>query len=210
MIGKWTKSVWKLYMFAQIFPIILFKRKDLKKRPLFYLWKVLAGFSKSMAFILMHGVMTSFILCRSHELNRDRTNHPFGWALLIAPHTASIFLENPGRIEEIMLWVLPRYMSLMWNLLKKTKLINGDVPFFENLIFGLSIGLLVHCYVNNGRNMKSKYKTIACSMIDSEDLDKVEQEVENVKYKFGQAIDEAITRADADSTATMHTIKTCP
>lgn len=208
MVGKWTKSVWKLYLFAQVLPIILFKRKEFRKRPLMYLWRILTGFGKSLAFILMHGVMTSLILCKTHTISTGGTYNPISSGLIMMPHTASIFLESPGRMEEIMLWVLPRFFAQTWNFLKKTKLVPGDLPYFENLIFGLSIGLLVQSYMHDSKNMKSKYKMIGSLLTDSGEENKIERETEELKYKFGQTIKDSITRAETDSVGTSRTVKT--
>jgi hypothetical protein len=123
------------------------------------------------------------------------------------PHTASIFLENPGRMEEIMLWVLPRYVGLMWRFFKKIKLVPGDLPYFENIIFGLAMGILVHYFVHDTKNMKSKYKTIGTLLLDSGE-EKSERPVEDVKYKFGQTVKDSMTRAETDSTWTMRSVRT--
>jgi len=108
----------------------------------------------------MHGVMTQLLLCKTARVSPADQFHPVYSGLLAFPHTASIFLESPGRIEEIMLWVMPRFLGQMWNFLKKVKIVPGDLPFFINMIFGFTIGILVEYYVNDRGSLKSKYKTI--------------------------------------------------
>jgi len=152
--------------------------------------------------------MTSLILCKTHALSQGNTYNPIWSGLLMFPHTGSIFLEGPGRMEEIMLWVLPRFLGQSWNFLKKVKLAPGDMPFFENLIFGLSIGLLIHYYVHDLKNMKSKYKTIGSLLLDSGEENQVERESDKLKNKFNQTIKDSITRAETDSTGTSKTMKT--
>jgi len=85
--------------------------------------------------------MTQHILCKSAEVAPNGKFHPLYSGLLIClPHSASIFLESSGRVEEIMLWVLPRFLEQAWAALKKTKVVPGDVPLFKEIIFAISIG----------------------------------------------------------------------
>jgi len=117
--------------------------------------------------------------------------------------TNSIFFEQPGRIEEIMLWVLPRFLTQTWNFLKKTNMVPGDIPFFENVLFGVSIGILVQKYARGKDSMKSKYKTIASLIVDNNKNtaeDKQKPVNDNLAY----------TNADTNSIATFADIKTCP
>merc|ERR1719264_657794 len=59
-----------------------------------------------------------------------------------------------------MLWVMPRFLGQMWNFLKKVKIAPGDLPYFINVIFAFTIGIVVDYYAKDRASLKSKYKTI--------------------------------------------------
>ena len=69
------------------------------------------------------------------------------------------------------------------------------------------MGILVHYFVHDTKNMKSKYKTIGSLLLDSGE-EKVERVAEGVKYRFGQTVKDSMTRAETDSTGTMRSVRT--
>lgn len=148
--------------------------------------------------------MTQMLLCKTASLS-PTGDYKFKNVLLVCSFfTSSIFFEQPGRIEEIMLWVLPRFMEQTWNFLKKLELIPGDIPYFTNFIFGISIGVLVHKYINEKDAMKSKYKTIASLLVDNH-ISTNDEEIKKEEFDVG-----AFTYADTRSYNTFTTINTLP
>lgn len=82
-------------------------------------------------------------------------------------------------------------------------MVPGDIPFFENVLFGVSIGVLVQKYARGKDSMKSKYKTIASLIVDNNKTTTEEKQKpvnDNIAY----------TNTDTNSIATFATVKTCP
>jgi hypothetical protein len=112
---------------------------------------------------------------------------PQKFLALAIPCTASVFFESQSRIEEIALYVMPRFMDLAWNLLKKFKIVNRSMPGFLYLAFAVSIGFLGQIYVKDNKSMKSKYKVLASKIIgDDLKKDSVDRDAEGgVEHKSG-------------------------
>lgn len=82
-------------------------------------------------------------------------------------------------------------------------MVPGDIPFFENVLFGVSIGVLVQKYARGKDSMKSKYKTIASLIVDNNKTIAEEKQKpvnDNLAY----------TNTDTNSIVTFATTKTCP
>ena len=68
--------------------------------------------------------------------------------LTILPFTASVLWEAPGRTEETVLYVIPKFMDFTWNYFTKKKLAR-DVPGFLQTVFAVSIGSVCSYYISD-------------------------------------------------------------
>ena len=80
--------------------------------------------------------------------------------------TVSIFWEENTKKEEIVLYIIPRFLDLTWNYIKKKRWVQNDVPCFQEIVFALSIGVLCHYHINERDAQKSKYKMIGNLLVD--------------------------------------------
>ena len=118
---------------------------------------------------------------------------------MLLPFTASIFFENPGRIEEIMMWVLPRYLELMWNLIKKKGIAKHDIPYVRNILFAVTVGAVTHYYIKEENSVKSKYQTAGRMLIgDHKEKEQVKNVGTNSSQKAGASFANTLSGKNED------------
>lgn len=153
----------KLYLPIHIFPLIFYKRGEIRKRfsdfstflikrPLSTLRRAVYNFMKSASFVgLMAGIMI-YIICKSKNIRR-KTDWKF---ILITGFVSSLslLLESHGRFwinihrrrHEIFLFGLPRGLDILGSVIKRK---NGiSIPYIDALIFALVMAIL-HFYYQN-------------------------------------------------------------
>jgi len=80
----------------------------------------------------------------------------------------SIFFEGRGRMEEIALWVLPRFFEMIWIGLKKKNLVEKPIPGYTYILYALSMASLCWVYNNDKKSMKSKYALLSKKILGDE------------------------------------------
>eukprot|EP01017_Pseudomicrothorax_dubius_P040514 TRINITY_DN6345_c0_g1_i1.p1 TRINITY_DN6345_c0_g1~~TRINITY_DN6345_c0_g1_i1.p1 ORF type:complete len:202 (-),score=48.24 TRINITY_DN6345_c0_g1_i1:171-776(-) len=145
----------KYYIPIHFIPLILFKRKQLREKPLKTLLHTLIGYVKSLCFLSSYVAILRYVLCRMQNLRRtiDYKN------LLVANMFAapiSAYFEPEGRRREIALFALPRFLEGLWNYLKLTRDLK-PIPYAENVIFGIAMGLIFYYYQKEETAIKKGY-----------------------------------------------------
>jgi hypothetical protein len=59
-----------------------------------------------------------------------------------------MFIESESKRAEMTLYILPRFFQAIWNFLKRRNLVI-DIPHLEVIVFGFSMGIINHFYINN-------------------------------------------------------------
>ena len=160
-LTKWFQKTWKIYLIAHLIPIALYKKHELRQKPLMLIGKFLLGFIKSQAFILANCVSMKLMFCK---LSKPEIKPLTIWlcGLFFA---SSVFFESKGRMEEIAIWVLPRFLEFAWNYFKKRGIFDKEVPGFLSVMFAISVGAFCELYSSNKTEVKSKYQTLGRKMI---------------------------------------------
>lgn len=99
-----------------------------------------------MSYILTHAAATAVTGCWAHKIPQSYQIMPHHFTLVMLPFIASIFWESISKAEEVSLYLLPRYMDLVWNYLIKKKIVTKGLPYFHEMVFGLCFGIACHCY----------------------------------------------------------------
>ena len=87
-----------------------------------------------------------------------------------------------------MLYVLPRFLELVWNGVKKFSKGNiNDIKGFGGVLFGLSIGYIVEVYMKEREVMKPKYKTIG-KLLSGADAEADIKNKKTEKDEFGYEV----------------------
>jgi hypothetical protein len=169
MATKYCTGLWKVYLFAHVGPILAFRRKELRREPRKYLLRAVKGFLLSMAYVSTHGMGGNFIFCWAKRIIRPGMNVALLIWIGFFLFTGSIHWEASGRVEEVALYIIPRFTQVITNYLAKKKIVNRDVGWLQCLLFGLSIGVACMSYNNESKqHMKEKYKNI-CKLIIGDD-----------------------------------------
>ena len=150
------------------------------KNPKQALTNFLKAYMGSIGFQVSNALWGHMMFCGMNNWGKGRYTVPKIYLFLI-PIIAGIFCEQRGRQEEIMLYLLPRFLELFWNGIKKFSKGNvKDIKGFSGVLFGLSIGYIVEVYMKEREVMKPKYKTIG-KLLSGADIDKKKTE----KDEFG-------------------------
>ena len=115
---------------------------------------------------------------------------------------AAIFFESPGRVEEISIWVFPRFLDMIWKYLKKKNIIKNDIQVFLQVVFGLSVGAFCSIYMDKNSEVKSKYSMIGRQIFGSEPKEPEYQPtslVDVVMYVSSRSIEPQIQQESSET-----------
>ena len=145
---------YKYYIPFHLIPLLLFKRKDLRKHPVSTLMKALVHYIRSLLFMTTTIGLLYFFCCiiRKIKGKMDSSNELFSAFL----GSLIVIIESAGRREEISLFIFPRFLESFWNLLKHRKIVK-PVANGENLLFGFAMGLIAYFYQNENTAIKRSY-----------------------------------------------------
>jgi hypothetical protein len=73
--------------------------------------------------------------------------------------TFAILWEPSHRRTELTLYLFPRFLDAFWHFLEKRGIVKS-LPFGEVLIFAVAMGIIMYCYQNEEKNIKSTYLSI--------------------------------------------------
>ena len=155
------KQTARLYFLSHLIPLLLFKRKALKKAPLRTILKLILGWLRSMAFICHYGLFCRKVWCGIIQGNK--INMPKFW-MYSAISSAGILYEAPGRRSEICMYVVPRWLESLPIFLGKRKLL-PNIPMAANLIFAIAIAWITTVYFSDEGAIKSHMHLLTSSII---------------------------------------------
>ena len=150
------KASSKMYFLVHLIPVLIFKRKQLRKQPVHTIAKMLFGWIKSVSFVCIYALISRIGYCKltnDHKFNRNI------FIVLITIAQAGIFLEARGRAMEIAMYVTPKYLETLPVFLGKMHLW-PNIPLGINLITALSFGILANCYFTESQCIKSYLRTV--------------------------------------------------
>ena len=165
-ITKWLQKAWKLYFIVHLIPIVLYKRKEFKQNTLKVIANFILGNLKSYAFICANAAFSPVMFCRINKTQIAPLTTYLGAVLI----TGGVFFEPRGRVEELAIWVLPKFLETAWNYFKKRNGFKKEIPGFLTVLFALSVGVFCELYNSNKSGVKSKYQIIGRKLI-GDDVD---------------------------------------
>ena len=176
-----------MYIFANLLPVVLFKRKEAMKNPKQALANFLKAYMRSIGFQVSNSLIGMVVFCGMNHQSKGQYSVA-KLSLFLTPIVAGIFCEQRARQEEIMLYVLPRFLELVWNGVKKFSKGNiNDIKGFGGVLFGLSIGYIVEVYMKEREVMKPKYKTIG-KLLSGADAEADIKNKKTEKDEFGYEV----------------------
>ncbi|KAM3143746.1 hypothetical protein pb186bvf_004242 [Paramecium bursaria] len=164
------KSFSPIYLPIHILPLLIYRRKELKKRQI-YVFRLrflatsarsLQSYIYSLLFISFMVGTSKFFLC----FIKNRRKICDGWSVSIPILIGGLGLgfESSGRYQinqnrlcEVTLYILPRFLQSIINILKSRKRI-PNIPNIDIIVFGWIIAILNYYYQNQSKCIKDGYR----------------------------------------------------
>ncbi|CAG9314937.1 unnamed protein product [Blepharisma stoltei] len=150
------KLTFIFYAPAHILPVLIFKLRQLKRDPIPMLKHLAINILKSTTFGALIGGLTVYLRCLTNRLFKGTTR--LNWLLITPLASLSILIENPGRKTELTLYLLPRAIETIWNMLRSRKWV-FRIPYFEVFLMGLAMGTLTYFLNNEPEYIKPTYRS---------------------------------------------------
>ncbi len=98
-----------------------------------------------------------YMLCffKNQRMKIDRWNVIFAGFI----SAFAILFEPASRRTELALYLMPRFLEAVWALLEKRGLVQ-NIKNGEVLIFSLAMGIIMYCYTNEEKSIKSTYLSV--------------------------------------------------
>jgi hypothetical protein len=152
------RSGWRIYAIIHFTTFILFKSRKLHKQPLRKIAKAILGLVRSLLFSATYGYWITWSLCYVTKLNRGRIT---GWNSTIMAFFAlpSLYLEQRGRRNEIVMYLVPRTLESLKIWLEKRKLL-PVIPYFMFLLSSFTWAIISDTHADRKYPMKKTFKQI--------------------------------------------------
>eukprot|EP00347_Sterkiella_histriomuscorum_P020166 403338853 len=152
----WTvmKIASKFYLPIHCIPILIFKRKKILEQPLQVVKQAAVNVLRSCLFMSCYIAIFRYLTCllKNTRGKIDRLN------IVIAGFfcTFAILFEPSHRRTELALYLIPRFLEAFWAFLEKRGFVQS-VQYGEVLIFAFAMGIIMYCYQNEEKSIKSTY-----------------------------------------------------
>jgi len=141
---------------AHVLPVVLFKLKKLIKDPVPLLKNLGVNIARSCTF---GGVMLSISLYALCIFNKwFKGTRRLNWWLATPIASPSILIEAQSRKQELTIYLLPRALETVWNMLKVRGLVKS-IKYFEVFLFCTALGTLMYFVHNKPQEVKSSNKS---------------------------------------------------
>ena len=145
---------YKFYIPIHFLPALIFKWKKLTSEPLKILKKAIVNIIKSSLFLSVYVSIFHYFVCFFQNKRRSTDK----WNVICASFICSfaVLFEPANRRTELALYMFPRFLESIHLALAK----RGYVKSYANaevLIFAFAMSVIMYCYQNEDRNIKSTY-----------------------------------------------------
>lgn len=126
------------------------------KKPFRTIAKALFGLFRSLAFSATYGFWITWSLCYVTKLNRGKLT---GWNsfLMAIGAVSSLYCEERGRRNEIVMYQIPRNFESLGTFLSKRKLL-PTIPMFLPLLSAFTWGVIAVTHSDKEYPMKKTFK----------------------------------------------------
>lgn len=155
-MGKMIKFFLTLYGPAHLLPVLIFKLKKLRTDPIPILTHVFQNIVRSVSFGLAVIGVAQYSLCTFNKLFQGTTR--LNWLFISSISALPIIIEAESRKGELALYLFPRVLETLWNLMKK-KGFPLRIKNFEIFVFGIAMGTLTYFLHNDDKYIKPSYKS---------------------------------------------------
>jgi hypothetical protein len=158
------KQTARLYFLSHLIPLLLFKRKALKKHPIRTILKLIWGWLRSMAFISNYGILCRRAWCSVITNNQISVKWFTIWSIAAS---SGILFEAPGRRAEICMYVVPRWLEALPKFLSKRALL-PEIKLAPNILLALGIAWITGCYFTDEGSIKSHLRWLTSCILGAQ------------------------------------------
>ena len=155
------KNTYKMYFFVHLIPLILYKRKDMKNKPLKTIVKFVLGWLRSMFFVCSFALLSRYAWCSGTGNGNVNYSKFGGWMILAG---FGILLESRSRMPEYPMNLLPRYFESLPIFLGKMGLF-PKVPYGINILAAIAFSVLSSCYFTDHKSVKAHLRWLLSCVI---------------------------------------------
>ena len=145
---------YKFYIPIHVLPALIFKRQKLTKEPLKILKSAIKNIIKSSLFISVYVSSFWYFICffKNKRFKTDK------WNIILASFICSfaVLFEPANRRTELALYMFPRFLESLFLFMEKRGYVKS-IPNGEVLVFAIAMGIIMYCYQNEEKNIKSTY-----------------------------------------------------
>ena len=145
---------YKFYIPIHVLPALIFKRQKLTKEPLKILRSAIKNIIKSSLFISVYVSSFWYFICffKNKRFKTDK------WNIIFASFICSfaVLFEPANRRTELALYMFPRFLESLFLFMEKRGYVKS-IPNGEVLVFAIAMGIIMYCYQNEEKNIKSTY-----------------------------------------------------
>lgn len=141
---------------AHVLPVLIFKLKELKKNPKHVITHVGTNVARSVLFGCFSLGVIQYMLCQLPKIFKG-ANH-ITYLILGFVSSFPIFIEAASRRGELALYLLPRTLESVWNIMKKFGF-PLRIKKFEVFLFSLAMAFLSYFLYNEDKHIKPTYKS---------------------------------------------------
>ena len=153
---RMMKTFAMFYGPAHVLPVLIFKLKQLKRDPVNILKHLIESIIRSVCFGCSTIGVTQYGLCIFNKIFKKTTR--LNWLFISTLSSASIFIEASSRRGELALYLLPKAMESIWNIMKKYGF-PLRIKYFEVFLFGIAMGTLAYFLHNDEQHIKPTYRS---------------------------------------------------
>merc|ERR1712232_685230 len=144
LVNTWKRS-FPVYLSLSLAPAVTLHLGSIRRRP----WTILRPFVSAARSALFLGTFCSvyYAVALAYRAFSSATARDNKYLYYLAGWVCgwSVLLEKKSRRAELALYVLPRAADSFYQIMLDRKWM-ASLPFGEVLIFGGSMGVIVHCY----------------------------------------------------------------
>ncbi|KDQ15512.1 hypothetical protein BOTBODRAFT_108502 [Botryobasidium botryosum FD-172 SS1] len=172
-VFRWIAPV---YAALHFIPMILFKRRELMRKPLHMLLRATKGTARSSAFLGTFVVIYQAFLCFKIQLYISRLS-PFlpkplrefliskgSWWFAGLLTGFSLLVEAKHRRGELAMYVLPKGLEGAWGMMRGRGWVIS-VPYGESLLCALGMGMVMSTYQNDPQHLSGLVRRVLYQFI---------------------------------------------
>ncbi|KAG0087891.1 hypothetical protein BGZ93_010688 [Podila epicladia] len=155
-LGSMGRAI-KMYTIFYGVMTLLWKRKKVAERPKEMAYSFVKSTLRSAAMLTLHTLLCCNAMCLTRRIvgQEHRRNYLLNGIL----GSLAMWIEVPGRRNELILYMAQRALETTWRLLSKRGLVRR-IPQWDTALFSLSMGVIMVVYQSKPEAISNMYRGV--------------------------------------------------